>query len=106
MTSSDSCRVRISYARGKVDLFADLVVLARCAIRDDDDILLGRILAYVHWAATQNAAKLSSAVDLAFFLPVFRDPELCAHLAGRLPHGFVSAKWRLLMENSGELPEE
>src|SRR4051812_14643001 len=86
-----------SHASGKVHLLADLAVLARAALRDGDDVLLARILGYVRWAASQrNAGGLASAVDLAFFLPLFRDPGSSALLRGRLPDQLLSEKWDLL----------
>lgn len=88
-----------SYAQGKVELLSDLLCLARRGLRDGDDALLARILAYVQWADAQTGGDgLASAVDLAFFLPAFRDPEVCALLMSRLPQKLVSEKWRVLME--------
>jgi hypothetical protein len=43
-----------SSARGKVDLFADLVVLASRALAEGDDELVARIVHYVCWAASQS----------------------------------------------------
>ena len=57
--------------------------------------------AYVQWAAAQKAADgLASAVDLAFFLPAFRDSELTTELKARLPAELISEKWRVLMEET------
>jgi hypothetical protein len=88
-----------SSARGKVDLFADLVGMARRALAGGDEELLGRIAGYVTWAARQPSEGLASAVDLAFFLPVFRDAALCAGLRGRVPEDLFSDKWQALMES-------
>ena len=88
-----------SYARGKVELLADLLALARRAARDGNAATLDRVLSYVRWAAVQKGADdLQSAVDLAFFLPAFRDPELRAVLEAHLPEGLFSERWRVLME--------
>jgi hypothetical protein len=88
-----------SYALGCVTLLDDLLALARRASRKGDEATLGRVFGNVAWAAAQKGAdRLASAVDLAFFLPGFRDPEMCAVLKARLPEGLISEKWRVLME--------
>ena len=88
-----------SYADGKRYLFADLVERARGALRNDDVEELDRIVEYVVWAAQQRSDQLASVVDLAFFLPVFRDPDLCPQLKARFPEQLVAEKWRALMED-------
>jgi hypothetical protein len=88
-----------SYARGNVDLLADLLAMLRRAAQDGDEEAISRVLSYVQWAAAQEGAHgLASAVDLAFFLSAFRDPDVCALLKARLPEALVSEKWRVLME--------
>ena len=85
------------FARGKVDLLFDLVESARIACKNDERERLVRIIEYVSWAAAQDSDQLASAVDLAFFLPVFRDPLLCEQLKPHIPRALFSEKWRLLM---------
>lgn len=88
-----------SHARGKVDLLADLLVLASQAVRDGDEATLDRVLAYVRWAADQKRADgLQSALDLAFFLPAFRDPDLRVLLETRLSEPLFTLKWQMLKE--------
>lgn len=87
-----------SFAHGKRDLFADLVDLARESVRDGNTQTLDLIIEYVTWAATQKSDDLASVVDLAFFLPVFRDPLLCARLKRHVPESLFAEKWELLME--------
>ena len=88
-----------SFAHGKRDLFADLVERARLAIRENDMELLRQIVEYVTWAADQNSDELASVADLSFFLPIFKDAELCGELRKHLPEELVNDKWRLLMES-------
>jgi hypothetical protein len=87
-----------SYAEGKRGLFADLVERARWAIRDDDIEEISRIVEYVSWAAEQNSDELASVVDLAFFLPVFRDNELSSQFTSYFSAQLVAEKWELLMD--------
>ena len=87
-----------SYADGKRGLFFDLVGWARDAIEDDDSSRLTTIVDYVVWAAAQSSDELASVVDLAFFLPVFRDPHLSALLIPHFPQQLITEKWELLME--------
>lgn len=91
-----------SFAHGKITLFADLVVMARRAGAEDDCRLLDRITKYVCWAAAQSSHQLSSAVDLAFFLPMFRDPKLLDLFQGRLPDELLAEKSRQLFGESDE----
>lgn len=91
-----------SFARGIIELFADLIVMAQRAGRENDGDLLDRIATYVCWAAAQNADGLQSAVDLAFFLPMFRDPELRDLFQGRIPKELIAEKSRLLMNKSDD----
>ena len=72
----------------------------RKSIREDDEEQLSRITEFVIWAAAQRSDELASALDLAFFLPVFRDPELREHLENRIPEMLFSEKRRLLMNDS------
>jgi hypothetical protein len=85
-------------ARGKVDLFADLVEMIKSAIAQHDESLLNRVVDYVYWAASQKSEELTSAVDLAFLLPAFQDVTLCSELKKRLAKEMFSAKWRVLIE--------
>jgi hypothetical protein len=87
-----------SHADGKRSLFADLVERARRAIRDQDEQEIRRVVEYVRWAAEQNSEELASVVDLAFFLPVFRDASLRFQLMPYFPEQLVAKKWQLLME--------
>ena len=89
-----------SYSRGKIELFADLVVMAQRAGNEGDVDLLDRIAEYACWAAAQTADDLQSAVDLAFFLPVVRDAELTRILRGRIPAQLFDEKLHLLGEHS------
>jgi hypothetical protein len=87
-----------SFRRGKVDLFRDLLEIARRAIAENDETLLTRISEYVVWAASQKSAELDSAVDLAFLLPLFQDATLCSKLRRYLPEELLAAKWQVLMQ--------
>jgi hypothetical protein len=86
-----------SFARGKVEI-ADLASKAKEAVAAGDDDLLGRILEYATWAAIQQSDQLASAVDLGFFLPVFRDRAMRDEIACHIPAELFAAKWRALME--------
>ena len=87
-----------SHARGKVDLFADLVERAKTAVRDGDNESLSKIAEYVVWAAAQNSDELASAVDLAFFLPALGDPKLANQLESRMPEELLTTKRRCLVD--------
>lgn len=90
-----------SSARGKVELLADLFAMLRRAAKVGDDGAISRVLSYVEWAAAQKGADgLASAIDLAFFLPAFRDPDVCGLLKARLPEALLSEKWRVLVEKN------
>ena len=65
-----------SYAEGKRDLFFDMVKWSRAALEVGDSVRLRHIVVYVVWASAQSSDDLASVVDLAFFLPVFRDAQL------------------------------
>jgi hypothetical protein len=87
-----------SHARGKVDLFADLLEMAKKATRDDDE-LLGRIGQYVAWADAQPSDELASAVDLAFFLPLLRgERAFLDRLESVLSPELIATKQRLLVD--------
>ena len=86
-----------SIARGKIDLFADLIALSRESILNGDEGQLCRIVEYVTWAAAQDSDNLASAVDLAFFLPILRDPVLRSQFEIRIPVALFSEKKTLLM---------
>jgi hypothetical protein len=87
-----------SSSHGKVELIRELFFLTRRALAEGDDDFLERVFEYVLWAdAQKNAEGLASAVDLAYFLPAFQDPEICALLWARLPEDFYFQKWQLLM---------
>ena len=89
-----------SSARGKIELLADLIVMAQRAGAENDGDLLDRIAEYVRWAARQKADDLQSAVDLAFFLPMFRDAKIQELFRDRFPGELVAEKNRLLMNES------
>jgi hypothetical protein len=91
-----------SYKSGMRDLFADLVSWARSANRDNNHELLGKIVAYVTWAARQNSDELVSVVDLAFFMPVFRDSALSSQLQQHFSQDLFAEKRQLLLD---ELPD-
>lgn len=94
-----------SFADGKRDLFADMVEWARKAIREGNQLRLRQIAGYVTWAAGRKSDCLDSVVDLAFFLPVFRDAALREELRLYMPVELLAEKWKLLMEQaSDELP--
>ena len=75
--------------------------MTRQAERDGDADLLDRIAADVTWASAQNADGLQSALDLAFFLPIFRDRELHDLFRERIPDELLSEQRRLLTDDSG-----
>ncbi|MEI7781313.1 MAG: hypothetical protein WCJ18_05235 [Planctomycetota bacterium] len=88
------------------ELFRDLFVIAKRATCEKDEQELLRVLSYVQWAAAQHGAdELASAVDLAFFLPGFRDPEMRMMLDSRLPSALFAEKWQALMEDPAEPPD-
>lgn len=91
-----------SFARGKVQLFADLAAMTERADAAGDDELLGRIVEYVCWAAAQGSEQLDSAVELAYLLPVFRDQLVRARVQRLMPAELFSAKWNALMEDQPE----
>ena len=91
---------RYSYRRGKVELFRDLVEMARCAANADDAVAMKHIADYVSWAAAQKSPELDSAVDLAFLLPLFQDSELLATLRPYFSESLLVGKWQVLMEAS------
>lgn len=87
-----------NFARGRLYLFADIVAMFRDAAVAGDNDLMSRIIEYVRWANDQDSEELASAVDLAFFLPVFRDATPCKGIQRRVPADLFSAKWRDLMQ--------
>lgn len=91
-----------SFAHGKKELFADLIQFARDAGCAQDEAVLNRISDYVTWASRQKSEELASVVDLAFFLPVFRDPTLHELFRHRLNPDLLNSKWSLLMENAND----
>lgn len=84
-----------SYARGKVELFADLVHLA--SKLETAPQTLDLIAEYVTWAAEQASDDLASAVDLAFFLPMFRDKRLYDLFRTRLSSELLATKRSILV---------
>jgi len=95
-----------SHSSGSAELFRDLFVMARRATREDDEQELLRVLGYVQWAAARHGADgLASAVDLAFLLPGFRDPEIRAMLRVRLPPALFAQKWQALMDDPAVPPD-
>ncbi len=89
-----------SFSHGKIDLFADIIFMAKRAGRFEDDELLDRIASYVTWASAQKADGVQSSVDLAFFLPMFRDPEILDLFRSRLPTDLLEDKARMLVDDS------
>jgi hypothetical protein len=87
-----------SYAKGKVELFADLFIMATRAAAADDEALLDRIFEYVQWADRQNAENLKSAVDIAFFLPMLADEHLLSHARRRISSTALTEKRILLSD--------
>lgn len=87
-----------SYAVGKLGLMTDMVEWVRAAVDDGDNVQIRKIVDYVVWAAGQNSDELASVVDLAFFLPIFRDTPLSAQLMPHFPPELVAEKRRILME--------
>ena len=87
-----------SYARGKIELFADLLQLA--ANSADDPVTLDRIAKYITWATAQNSDELVSAVDLAFLLPMFRDERIHDLLRDRLAPEMMASKRAILMDDT------
>jgi hypothetical protein len=95
-----------SHRSGTVELFSDLFAIAQKATHERDELELLRVLNYVQWAAAQHGADgLASAVDLAFFLPGLRDPEMSLMLKSRLPPELFAQKWQALMEEPAEPPD-
>jgi hypothetical protein len=86
-----------SYGSGRLQLFGDMVEWSRRALAEGNGKLLDQIAEYVTWAAGQDSAVLDSAVDLGFFLPVFRDVALCSALKDRFPQTLFAEKWQTLM---------
>ena len=76
--------------------------MARRAGTEDDDDLLNRIAKYVCWAAAQTDNELQSAVDLAFFLRIFRDPELLDLFKGHIPNELIAQESRQLFDEPTE----
>src|SRR5262245_21117326 len=89
---------KYSYARGKVELFADLLHLATRS--PDNPATLDQIAAYVTWATEQTADELASAVDLAFLLPMFRDERMFNLLRDRFSPTLLAAKRTLLCDDA------
>ena len=87
-----------SFAHGKVELFADLLHLA--AQSSDDTETLNRIAEYVSWATEQSSDELASAVDLAFFLPMFRNDRIHKLLNHRFSPDLLDAKRLLLLDDT------
>lgn len=87
-----------SYARGKVELFADLLQLAANSANDPQT--LDRIAEYVTWAMQQSSDELASAVDLAFLLPMFRDEGIYDLLRRRFPPELLETKRALLLDDT------
>lgn len=71
------------------------------ALQEDNAESLKKIIDYVSWAAAQDSDDLASVVDLAFFLPVFRDASLSSQLREHFSPQLFSDKWLLLMEQPG-----
>ncbi len=87
-----------SYARGKVELFADLLELADKSA--EDPWTLDRIAEYVDWASLQTSNSLASAVDLAFWLPMFRNDRIQRLLGSRFSPELLDAKKALLLDDT------
>jgi hypothetical protein len=85
-----------SHRRGKVELFGDLLEMAKQAMRSGNEELLRRIGRYVIWADSQTSDELASALDLAFFLPLLRDSVFLSHIENWIPSEMVAKKRRLL----------
>lgn len=83
---------RYSHAHGKVDLFADLLEMARHAARNGDSKCLDRIFNYVMWADQQHAENLRSTADIVFFLPMLNDDELLREAIRRVPPDVIESK--------------
>ena len=78
--------------------FAELIHLASSSA--DDSKTLDRIVEYVTWAAGQTSDELASAVDLAFFLPMFREKRIYQMLQQRFPPDLLATKTKLLLEDN------
>ncbi len=89
-------RDEYSHTHSIARLFGDLYHMAERAATTGRSELLDRIFEYVQWADAQNAENLRSAADIAFFMPVLRDPQLAAAARSRLPAALLTAKSRLL----------
>ncbi|UCD75178.1 MAG: hypothetical protein JSV91_15515 [Phycisphaerales bacterium] len=89
-----------SYAHGKVDLFADLLEMARRAARTGDSAMLDRVFEYVGWADKQIAENLRSSADITFFIPMFSDDELLREASKRLSPAVLEAKRALALETA------
>ena len=89
---------RHSYSSGKIELFADLLHIA--ARSHEDPRLLDRIVEYVTWATEQTSDELASAVDLAFLLPMFRNPDIYKPLVHRFSPELLATKRAMLMDDT------
>jgi len=86
-----------SYAHGKAELFADLLHFATKS--ESDSRMLDLIAAYVTWASKQTSDQLASSVDIAFFLPMFRDQRIYDLFRTRISPELLATKYKLLMSD-------
>jgi hypothetical protein len=85
-----------SYDRGKIELFAGLFHLAENSADDSDTV--DQIADYVSWASAQTADELTSAVDLAFLHPMFRDTRIHNLFRDRFSLELLVSKRAVLMD--------
>jgi hypothetical protein len=88
-----------SYKRGVVDVADTLHDALARAIREGDEALAARVFDYAVWAdAQKNAGHLRSAVDILFFIKLFRDPAMQALAEQYLPSELLQEKRALAAE--------
>ena len=82
-----------SYKHGVVDVADTLHYALARAIREGDEALASRVFEYAQWADAQtNAGHLRSAVDILFFIKLFRDPAMEALALKHLPPELLKEK--------------
>jgi hypothetical protein len=86
-----------SYYHGVVEVADTLYSELVRAVRDGDEAIVARIFEYARWAdAQESAGHLRSAVDILFFMKLFRDPAIESVAAKYLPSELLDEKrsWR------------
>jgi hypothetical protein len=82
-----------SYKHGVVEVADTLHYALARAVREGDQDLAARVFDYAVWAdAQKNAGHLRSAVDILFFIKLFRDPAMEALAEKYLPPELLKEK--------------